>query len=225
MKHQHIVLTLSLFFCLWAGAQSSNNKTRKPVVLHSSLSVGLNKSIWNNGNHRGWHSQIQYKQDVSRWISFSFTGSYGKGLVRDAFVSIRPIQGTITRYDSRGWAASIEPALGISAFKNKIHELTLFGGLTGGVYQREEYRGYYDETVFPYVYKVRQVNKPQISGGLSFRLMYMVRIKQRIQVGVNMANLTFENGAAPTYYGLQIGFLLNKPVIPHKKLEFLNIIK
>jgi hypothetical protein len=199
-------------------AQDSLNGKRNNSFQLTSISAGLNKSIWNNGNHKGWHSQIQYTEGLSRWVSFSLTAGYCWGISRDAFVSIRPMQGTITRYDSHGWAASLEPAIGIAAFKNKVHDLTFFGGLTGGVFLREEYRGYYDESVYPFIYKVRQINKPKLSGGLNFRLMYQIRIRQRIQLGLNLASLTFENGAAPTYYGIQLGYLLNKPLLNVKKI-------
>jgi hypothetical protein len=212
------LLFLVLFVSFTGNSFSQLIKTKKKLKENmpaeyyqwQSLTAGLNYALWNNGKHKGLRYQLQYQESVNDWLSGSISAWYSKGLDEDVYIKNTP-QGVIKR-DSRAWAYGIEPAIGLSLFKKRNHDLTFFGGIVAGIYKTEEYRDEIDYTVVPPQVKPIQISKPGVFFGGNLRLMYQVRIK-KFQISANLAGLNLDGGPYHTYYGLQIGYLLDKPLL------------
>jgi hypothetical protein len=217
------VLFLILFVLFTGNSFAQLIKTKKKPKQNfpeeyyqwQSLTAGINYALWNNGNHQGLRYQVQYQESVNNWLSGSISAWYSKGIDKNVYIKNTP-QGVIKR-DSHAWAYGIEPAVGLSLFKRQKHDLTFFGGVVAGIYKTEEYRDEIDYTVVPPGVKPIQIAKPGAFFGANLRLMYQVRIK-KFQISANLVGFNLDGGPYHTYYGIQIGYLLNKPLLNLKKL-------
>lgn len=73
----------------------------------------------------------------------------------------------------------------------------------------EEWRVHYDYYARPIKLSAYRVDRPKLLLGLHTKLAYNRRF-DRVAVGLNLLNLNF-NTLGGNYYGVRLGYVLNKP--------------
>jgi hypothetical protein len=195
-------------------------KTKTPLTKSAEyyqwqdVSGGVNYAIWNNGRHRGVRYHIQYVESISKYFSGSITGWYANGTDKNVFVQTVPAG--VIRRDSYSWAYAVEPTVGISFFKNKVHELSIFAGVVGGISKTEEWGSdinvFLDPSLGLGIHPVVQRAKAKFMYGTNACLQYQLRLGKFV-IAANVAGLNLDTGPYHTYHGLQIGYMLNKPLL------------